>query len=296
MRNIHLPDPQPTPAPAAGLPRLRSVTNDPAREYAQRPGEVEPLPDSIAALILCKRGYAIVERHQIKVTMDTKTYFFASSASVTIAEKNGTGEKVLWVINRHAPDVLHILGRDGEYIESIPRKGRADWFSNDAASKEALAETRRMRQRDMTRLQQIHQPDTAAALEREQDNTRRVAKLVNTFPASTPARHVDASAPSSRQEMPLEVPGDIDGSEIELGCLPERKALGRSKTDRHAGRESLSTPPAAAARIPSIPRAERIAAGISRVDARRSQFKTAVKRDEDLAAEADAAFDEMLTK
>jgi len=207
-RNIHIqpnsPDQNATQLPQ--LPRLRSLKNDPAREYAQRPGEVETLPDSVAALILCKSGFTKVERHQLKVTLDGKEYFFASSNSITIATKNGTDEKVLWVINRHAPDVLHILGRDGEYIESIPRKGRADWFSADEASREALAETKRMRGRDMARLNEIHAPDIEAALEREQHNAGEIKRLVNIFPAPVATA---ATAHGSRIPKPATTRADV---------------------------------------------------------------------------------------
>lgn len=155
------------------------MTNDPAREYEQRPGMVERLPDAVAALILCKTGFARIERHQIKVKIDLEEYVFASSRSVTIAEKNGTGERVLWAINRHSPDILHILTEDGGYVESVPLKGKGEWFNPD--NSEALAEAARMRKRDMARLALLHEPDTANALAREQHNAAEVRRIVNTF-------------------------------------------------------------------------------------------------------------------
>lgn len=264
-RNVHLPTVEEAPAPSA--PRLRVVTNDPAREYAQRPGQAERLPDSVAALILCKSGFAKVERQEIKITLDGTDHKFASSNSITIAEKNGTGERVLWVINRHAPDVLHILSKDGAYIESIPRKGSATWFSSDEASREALAETRRMRKRDMERLDQVHAPDTRAALEREQHNRTEIARLVSTFP----------SPASDREQQPA----------ADRPKATETLAPARETPSSRATRESLvpSVPPVdrslgvgPSVASPRFTRAAQVARAIESTDRQRTRHTTRVER------------------
>ncbi len=192
-RNIHAIPPRPDDedfgqeargqnAPL-GLPRLRAITNDPQREYAQRDGQVEPLPDHVAALILCRKGWAKVERQQIKVTLDGKDLLFASRESITIAEHNGTGRRVLWVLNRRAPDVLHILTDDARYVETIPRKGEAQWFDHSEASQAARGDAQAMLQRDVARLRSLHRPDEAAEAERTAHNAAQVRRLVQTFPA-----------------------------------------------------------------------------------------------------------------
>ncbi|EDY16714.1 hypothetical protein CfE428DRAFT_5827 [Chthoniobacter flavus Ellin428] len=163
--------------------RTRRVTNDPAREYAQRQGEVERLPDAVAALILCKKGWAKVERHQIKITLDGEELVFASRDSMVIAEKNGTGERVLWAVNRRAPELLHVLTKDGAYVESIPRKGEAQWFSHDAESRAAYADAQAQIQRDARRLRDLHTEDSAEAVRAAQANAATTERLVNTFPA-----------------------------------------------------------------------------------------------------------------
>jgi hypothetical protein len=198
MRNIHF-----TPAatcddsPKAtqeqhSLPRLREKTNDPATEYAQRPGAVRAISDAVAACILCKSGKAIVERQQIKIQLDNETYFFTSPDSVTIAEKNGTGERVLWVINRQNPDALHILTADGAYVETLPRKGEAAWFSNDTESKRAFADATRLRNRDIARMQELHKPDTRAAIGAAIHNAAEIARVVDTFPVAGSDRQTPA--------------------------------------------------------------------------------------------------------
>lgn len=177
--------------------RLRRVTNDPASEYAARLGAVAPLPNSVAALILCKKGWAKIERHQIKVTLDGEDFVFTSRDSVVIAAKNGTGERVLWALNRRAPDLLHLLTNDGRYVESVPRKGEAQWFSQDAASGNAYAEAQAMIQRDARRLRDLHASDTTTAAETAQQNAAEVHRIVQTFPSAAPERQQSAAPEQS---------------------------------------------------------------------------------------------------
>jgi hypothetical protein len=164
------------------LPRLRAVTNDPAREYAQRPGEVEKLPDSVAALILSKQGYSKVQRNGIVVEGVTrKPLKFWSEHSVTIEEKAGTNEKVLWTLNRLQPDVLHILGKDGEYIESIPLEGKVPWFDQEATNK-VYGAKRRAQNRAIDRVRALHASDTEKAGDDAAANAAAIKSVVHTFP------------------------------------------------------------------------------------------------------------------
>lgn len=187
------------PPPTAALPRLRERTNDPAREYAARPGATEALPDNVAALILCKVGRAKVERHQIKISLDGQELVFTSADSATIAEHNGTGARVLWALNRRAPDFLHILGHDGSYIETIAAKGQAQWFDRGETSQAAMATAKTHLRRDMERLAHLHEPDTAEAAARAQHNAAEVARLVQIFPAATPGCDRPSGADKPKQ-------------------------------------------------------------------------------------------------
>jgi hypothetical protein len=201
FRNPHLAAPAAESAAPEGadLPRVRFVTNDPAREYAQRPGSVEPLPNSIAALILCKTGFARVERHQIKVTIDGTELFFTSADSVTIADKNGTGERVAWALNRQRPDLLHILTAEGAYVESIPRKGEGEWFVNSEASQRARSTAKRLIARDGERLAHLHAPDTRASDARDARNAAELQRVVSTFPAATSQAAERSSFPEAER-------------------------------------------------------------------------------------------------
>ncbi len=197
-RNIHISaEPDETPGVRA-LPRLRDVTNDPLREYASRAGAVEPLPDSVAALILSKKGRCIVERGQIKATIGGVEREYASRTSMVIAELNGTGRRVLWFANRRKPECIHLCTDDGVYLETIPLKGEAAWFSQDETSQAALATAVAHRQAEARRLTEIHAPDIAAATAREQHNAGELAnrvredeRTVRTFAA--PAAPVQAA-------------------------------------------------------------------------------------------------------
>lgn len=185
FRNIHVQAAQPLPAPKptdAIAPKLRFVTNDPAREYAERPGTVERLSDAAAALILSKQGFSKVGRNGIRIDgLAAKPLTYWSENSVTIATKAGTNEKVLWTVNRQQPDVLHILTRDGEYVESIPLEGKVPWF-DPAATAEILGAKKRANNRRIERVRDLHQPDTEAAIEAETINGAQIAGVVQTFP------------------------------------------------------------------------------------------------------------------
>lgn len=198
-RNIHLditdeeeaPSALPEAAPAERpLPRLRDVTNDPLREYRSRPGAVRPLPDSVASLILSKKGRCIVENHQIVASIDGVERAYSSRDSVVIAELNGKGVKVLWFANRRKTDCIHLFSNNGTYLETLPLKQDAQWFSNDAVSQEAMAAAVSHRKRDARRLGELHAPDIAAAAAREAHNGREIAakvredeRIVRTFAA-----------------------------------------------------------------------------------------------------------------
>lgn len=254
-RSIH-----PIPAPPADeddnfcqdnaervAPRTRRVTNDPAREYAQRSGEVEPLPNSIAALILCKKGWAKIERHQIKITLDGEELVFASRDSLVIAAQNGTGERVLWALNRRAPELLHLLTAQGAYIESVPRKGEAQWFDSGEASRAAYGDAQAQIQRDARQLRELHTGDTAAATRDAQDNAATTHRLIQTFPATTPGRDRHRPADEPKQAHAI-VPGHRGETSFpKADALTGAMAEGDRQHAAHAGRQRSEEARAASA-------------------------------------------------
>ncbi len=182
--------------PPATLPRLRKVTNSPAREFASRPGNVEPLPDSVTALILSFKGRAKVQRNGIKIhrkEISEEPIFFWHEDSLTCLGKQG--ETVLYVLNPQTPDCIHIMDTAGRYIETVPRKGRPAILDHDAAAKE-IAAHRRYMTNQQTRLQQLHGEDTAQILQRHRDNSEEMTRATNIHPAqdTTPE---PASAPTA---------------------------------------------------------------------------------------------------
>jgi len=210
MRNIHLADTteddsaQPTqmaqPAQEQhSLPRQRQKTNDPLTEYSQRPGKVQRLPDSVAALILCHSGRSKVIRHQIKVVVGKTEYLFANPDSPLLIAKNGTDEKVLWVMNRQSRDCLHLLSDAGEYLETLPLKGQAAWFDNSAASKQALADARASLNRDREHLEGIHAIDIDQAVRNAQHNAEQTQRLVSTFPVAASDANKPGDNPKADQ-------------------------------------------------------------------------------------------------
>lgn len=176
LRNIHV---RPQPAPEAEeitLPRERRITNDPAREFVARPGAVRGLPNEIAALILARQEFREVTRNGI--TIDGRTFWHENS--ITIATKAGTKERVLITYNRHQPEVIHVLTNDGAYIESIPQKGKAEFFDPQSTARE-LGAVRRDQARVMNRLAELHGPDAMETLQRERANLGQMQRSVSTF-------------------------------------------------------------------------------------------------------------------
>jgi len=165
----------------ARLPRERLVTNDPAREFAARPGAVRALPDEIAAIILARQEHREVTREG--VTVDGRKFWHENS--ITCATKAGTKEKVLVTYNRYKPEIIHVLTNDGAYVESIPEKGKAEFF-DPATTQKQLGAVRRDQARAMDRMKELHGPDTLETLQRERENLARMQRCVSTFESPVP--------------------------------------------------------------------------------------------------------------
>lgn len=251
--NVHAKPPVET-ASSDQAPRLRIVTNDPKREYAQRAGEVDRLPDSVAALILCKQGFNKVGRNGIKIELDGRKLNYWSENSVTIATKAGTDEKVLWTVNRQQPDVLHILSADGKYVESIPLEGRVPWFDAAATARELGAKTRANNRR-IERVRDLHASDAAEALGAATQNGAQIKSVVNTFPAdrsSAPGRRIPNKQTISRETIASEpVP------------LAPRISSADSIDREIGGRFDMTASPSAEDSISRAESASREAAGVS---------------------------------
>jgi hypothetical protein len=183
---------QSTEAESPAMPRLREVTNSPEMEYAARPGEVERLADSMAALILFRKRFAEVGREEIKFTENKQLYKFFSPDSITCGLPSGT--KVHIVFNRHDMTCVHVMTKEGRYVETLPAKSSAEILNPEDASRE-LAAHGRMAARTLDRVRVLHESDTLAAVMRARQNEEDIQRVVATLPAEAdPAAGAPASS------------------------------------------------------------------------------------------------------
>jgi len=227
-------------APAAEVRlKTRKVAVSPAEEYALRPGEVQPIADSLAAVILHRGGR--VEVTLKGVVIDRKDmggrYTYYHPDSRVCSDLSYRSRKIFYTVNINRPEVLHLLDETGEYIESLPLKNRPAVLDNAAQEKEARANGRAIR-RASKHLQDIHAPDTAAALEELRNNAAATGRAyVQTLkaPGSAAAAPVQASR-SALGETIAEAERDVlAGSQnYDRNPLPPlpRKAASRT-TARH---------------------------------------------------------------
>jgi hypothetical protein len=179
--------------------RIRYVTTSPAEEYAARPGNVAPLADSIAALLLSRSSRVTPTSQGITLTHPTLgklTYWHPDSI---VCSNLGTArmDKVVAVIALDQPDVCHVLSISGKYIETIPQKLMPNALGHEASDSEAFAQAKRAQARAAAQLQELHQPDTAAAVDAALHNAAALQRAVTTLPADR-APHADAPATVSR--------------------------------------------------------------------------------------------------
>ena len=185
LRNIHAIPAAQDLQPAEALPRLRAVTNSPAREYAARPGQVERLPDALAACILAEKRWATVTRDQISLQINKRRYVYFSPDSVTI-RATSEDRQVPVFFNRYDLSVIHVFTADGAYVETLAQKGKAEFFSTRPEAGRALADSRRVQDAKLDRLQVVHETDTHEAVARARHNADQVSKVIQTMPAAAP--------------------------------------------------------------------------------------------------------------
>lgn len=201
MRNIHFPgqaaaadissayDDIPAPASplapptAAARLKLRTVAVSPAEEYALRGGEVRPIPDSLAALILSRSGR--VEINLKGVVVERKdlggrcTYWHPDSR--VCSDLSARSRKIFYVLNIHRPEVIHLLDEAGAYLESLPLKERPAVLDHHAQEVEARKNHRAIA-RAAEHLQRLHADDTREALDALRHNAEATRRVVQTLP------------------------------------------------------------------------------------------------------------------
>ena len=180
--------------------KMREVAVSPAEEYALRPGEVRPIPDSLAALILSRSGK--VEINLKGVVVERKDlggrYIYWHSDSRVCSDLSYRSRKVFYVVNIHRPEVVHLLDSTGAYLESLPLKERPAVLDNEAQEK-AARDCHRATRRAAKHLQNIHAPDTEEALANLRRNAEETRRITQTVPAPGSA----AAAPVQAARSPL---------------------------------------------------------------------------------------------
>jgi hypothetical protein len=210
LRNIHFTTPggdaAEAPAPtmeavAAALPEkmpLRRVSVSPLEEYALRQGEVRPISDALAAMILSFTGRAEVTAKGIKIDRKElgRVIHYGHPDSIVCGDLSQRERKWFYVLNRRQPDRVHILDAQGAYVETLPEKHMPGALDQDAQAKE-LADNRRVFARTAAHLQRLHGDDTRQALEDARHNKEIATRYVQTLdaPAAMPPGEV-APAPS----------------------------------------------------------------------------------------------------
>lgn len=219
------------------LPRLREVTNSPFREYASRAGEADPLPDNVAALILSFKGRAQVQRNGIKVErkeLSNEPIFFWHEDSLTCLGKQG--ETVLYVLNPHTPDCVHIMDQHGRYLETVPRKGSPAILDAEAAAKE-IAKHRRYMTNQQTRLQQLHGEETENILKRHRENTEELNRVTNLHPAPDDGRE-GCPQPAAQEHTADRIANR--GDHIQQGITRRRDQQASAASLGRAARDEIS--------------------------------------------------------
>lgn len=195
--NIHFagsagfqPAPEPETSYKAPAPeketrlKLRKVSVSPLEEYALRPGEVRPISDALASLILSRKGRAELTAKGITVTRNDiggkRTYHHPDSPLCNdLSQKE---RKFFYVLNSLRPDIIHILDENGRYLESLPEKFEPGVLNNAEQAKE-YADQKRQFNRVASRMQELHKDDTAQAIEDLRNNNNIAHRIVQTMPS-----------------------------------------------------------------------------------------------------------------
>lgn len=172
--------------------RLRWVQRSPAEEFAARAGEHAPLAPEVTALILFRKEKLTCGRDGLAVKIKTegegrevtRKYWHENSLCCS---PGWLGREVYAAYNRHAPHCLYVFTADGEFIEAVPEKGQDEWFG----AGESLAAHRRHQAHALKRLEHLHAPDAARAVEAAAGNTTQLLKVVQTFPQPAGPNHTD---------------------------------------------------------------------------------------------------------
>jgi hypothetical protein len=176
--------------------RIRSVGRSPVQEFEARSGHVREIPVALKITLSGGRTKTTIGRNGISfvpklLNVEGKVKKFTWwNASSPACQPCYIGKTVTAVYDRMNCEVIHVLDDSGKYLDSLPLKNKVPWFDADATQK-AMAETKVLTGRVYGQLQNLHVPDSEAALLAAGLNKGRIESIVQTFPVrdrKAPAR------------------------------------------------------------------------------------------------------------
>lgn len=201
--NIHTTSEDDAP-PADWKPRYQKVKRSPMEEMTarvERFSAPEPIPESLAALMLQSQRYATVQPNGISFDDNGSTFRFFHPESTTCVTR--VGERVLFSYDKDNLDVIYLLSSDGRFQEALPRDKKVDWFDKDM--EQQIAKYRSVTQHAHDALKKTHGKTTHRIHDRTKANAEAVPAL-NYFP------------------IPKEVRAKWDESEQDKGRVPSSKS------------------------------------------------------------------------
>ena len=192
------------------------VTNSPDEEWQSRElrwGRAEPLTDAQVAAILTTSKPVTVRCDGIRFAVGNVDYHFFEEESVSIhAAQNGP---LLLTARYDADDLacVHLFERAGEsirYVETVARY-IAPGVTDKAALAAQLAIKKRAVRRLVGELNELHEPDTRAALAREVSNQEKL-QHVRTFPVPSNGRSQKSAVRSQNNLISASRDSDLTGA------------------------------------------------------------------------------------
>lgn len=168
--------------------RTRQVTLSPAEEYLRREGEVETIPDAMAALILSRKTFVQATHKGVDIKSvevgGRRRYWHPDSI---VCNRIGSGES-LRVLALWSPldlSKIHLMTERGEYIETLPAEVQPDALDSESLASE-LAKHRRAHHRLADHLRTLHAEDSQTELDNARANTAAVQRVVSILPVELP--------------------------------------------------------------------------------------------------------------
>ncbi len=227
--------------------KIRYVTASPVEEYQLRDGQVQPISNALASMILSKSGTATVTRKGLKIDKKElggrRTFWHADSPICNQLTGEQSEYKVVYFFNPHNTDLVHLLdAKTGTYLESLPAKEQISPLDAEAAGKQ-IAKHNRQIGRAMSHLQNLQGDETRQVLEEASRNAELASKVISTLPAKK-----DASVAPHKPERTTADQVDAIEQLADQGRQKIKQAVTRDRALEKAVERKMNTMPAPAKR------------------------------------------------